>query len=54
MKYKIQANLAFDVDVSNTTIHDVIEELELSFNKPDGCEIVLTENEFVVSEEDDG
>ena len=58
-KVQLIANLEFDIELDGTRdIRDVIEDFVIDFPIPEGCQIELIKNEFVVVEpevdDDDG
>jgi len=50
MKYKVKANIEFDVELDEITIEEVMQQFELSFDHPDGAIVNVIDNEFVVTE----
>ena len=50
----ISASIDFTVSLDGTrSVREVIEEFELEFNQPQGCHVVLVNNEFTVTGQDD-
>lgn len=52
--YKIKATITFDANIDDdvSTIEELAEQMEMSFSAPDGCELSVDTNEFVIMQDE--